>query len=151
MPGRPGSRPFSARNVLTAAPAPATCALRSIEGKRVTPAPVRTRTAARHAAAVTLPPGATGGRNCQHVRLPSTKPSVKMPTPVSPLELHKLLSGYDRELSDYLVGGFSTGFSLGCLDIPPPGGSIPNNRISARQHSDVVSNKIHMTICSAWQ
>ena len=65
-----------------------------------------------------------------------------MPTPVSPLELHKLLSGYDKGLSNYLVGGFSTGFSLGCLDIPPPGGSIPHNLISARQHSDVVTNKI---------
>ena len=40
------------------------------------------------------------------------------------------------------MDGFSTRFSLGRLDIPSLGGSFPNNRISARQHSDEVSNKI---------
>lgn len=42
----------------------------------------------------------------------------KMPTPVKPEILKAYLEGYEQDLANYLISGFTYGFQLGCLNTP---------------------------------
>lgn len=83
--------------------------------------------------------------------MPSQKATTKPETPgfktvnsspVNPTVLSSLLLGYDHEKAEYLVTGFTNGFSLGCTVIPPRPTSIPNNQPSAVNNAEVVTKKI---------
>lgn len=39
-----------------------------------------------------------------------------MPTPVKPEILKAYLEGYEQDLANYLISGFTYGFQLGCLN-----------------------------------
>ena len=50
--------------------------------------------------------------------VPLLGPDSKSPSPVCPTILQDKLTGYDSELRNYLVRGFTYGFTIGCLDLP---------------------------------
>ena len=94
---------------------------------------------APHAAAITLRPGAIGGRNCQihsgHLSPPSK--AGRVTTPVSPTVLSQLLVGCDPASTNYLVKGFQSGFAIGCLNVPNQS-EVPNNLPSATQYPGII-------------
>lgn len=64
----------------------------------------------------------------------------KMPTPVKPEILKAYLEGYEQDLANYLISGFTYGFQLGCLNTPS---STPSkNHGSTNKHPEIVLNKI---------
>lgn len=64
----------------------------------------------------------------------------KMPTPVKPEILKTYLEGYEQDLANYLISGFTYGFRLGCLQTPS---SIPSKKHgSTNKHPEIVLNKI---------
>ena len=53
-----------------------------------------------------------------------------IPTPIRVSVLAKYLEGYDQESSDYLITGFSKGFSLGTVGVVTPSVSPNHNSVS---------------------
>ena len=88
------------------------------------------------------------GRKGGQPHQPNTNNSTCMPTPVSPLVLSQFLQGYDPGLSRYLIQGFSRGFALGCLGVPPIASKSPKNLPSALQHPHVIKSKIDKELSS---
>lgn len=100
----------------------------------LTALPVALDTSASHATATTPP---------LHVkrRLPPPATHPPLPTPVKILRLAALLQGYDHQIKQYLLDGFTAGFKVGFHGpLPPPCG---RNLISAQQLPDVVSAKLN--------
>lgn len=64
----------------------------------------------------------------------------KMPTPVKPEILKAYLEGYEQDLANYLISGFTYGFQLGCLNTPS---STPSkNHGSTNKHPEIVLTKL---------
>ena len=64
------------------------------------------------------------------------------PSPVSPVALSKLLTGYDVNLAAYLVHGFTYGFRIGCIGLPPQLPGVVHNLKSSEEFSEVIDRKI---------
>ena len=103
----------------------------------------RSSISAPRAAAITLRPGAMGGRNCQIHREHLSPPSKadRITTPVSPTVLRQLLVGYDPASTNYLVKGSQSGFAIGCFNVPSQT-EVPNNLPSATQYPGIIESKI---------
>ena len=65
-----------------------------------------------------------------------------MPSPVCPITLASALHGYNNNLVSYLVHGFTFGFQIGCVGVPPPPTSGIRNLHSADTFSSVIDRKI---------
>lgn len=66
----------------------------------------------------------------------------ELPTPVSPSVLQEVLVGYDCELLNYLVHGFSYGFHIGCFGLPTQSDADICNLKSADEFSGIIDSKI---------
>ena len=64
------------------------------------------------------------------------------PSPVSPEILQQMLQGYDAGRSRYLVNGFTSGFSIGCLGLPLQADTNIINMKSAFEFPQVIDMKI---------
>ncbi len=86
----------------------------------------------------------TGNTASVHVRNNSEciKPSnySKLPTPVHVEPLSRMLQGYDKALSHFLVHGFTNGFSIDYTGPRTP--SISSNHASALQNKAIVQEKL---------
>ena len=67
---------------------------------------------------------------------------LSSPSPVSPVALCKLLTGYDVNLAAYLVHGFTYGFRIGCIGLPPQHQGVVHNLKSSDEFSEVIDSKI---------
>ena len=56
--------------------------------------------------------------------------------------LKQLLAGYNPTSTQYLFTGFTHGFRIGCLDIPPPSAGTVPNLLSARVFPKIIEQKI---------
>ena len=75
----------------------------------------------------------------QHFDPGSKLPS---PSPVSPVARCKLLTGYDVKLAAYLVHGFTYGFRIGCIGLPPQHQGVVHDLKSSDEFSEVIDRKI---------
>ena len=75
---------------------------------------------------------------------PTVWPESKLPSPspVSPVALSKLLTGYDVNLAAYHVHGFTYGFRIGCIGLPPQLPGVVHNLKSSEEFSEVIDRKI---------
>lgn len=69
---------------------------------------------------------------------------TEIPTPVNSAMLNEQLLGYDDDLRNYLVKGFSSGFPLGCISTPTA--SFPKNHGSALNHPDIIQAHIEKSL-----
>ena len=77
--------------------------------------------------------------------LPLVRPpglGSRMPSPVCPITLASALHGCNNNLVSYLVHGFTFGFQIGCVGVPPPPTSVIRNRQSADTFSTVIDRKL---------
>ena len=65
-----------------------------------------------------------------------------MPSPVCPIALASALHGYNDNLVSYLVHGFTFGFQIGCVGVPPLPTSVIRNLQSANTFSAVIDRKL---------
>ena len=72
----------------------------------------------------------------------STCTSSVVTTPVVAARLKQLLAGYNPTSTQYLFTGFTQGFRIGCLDIPPPSAGTVPNLLSARVFPKIIEQKI---------
>ena len=66
----------------------------------------------------------------------------KLPSPVSPEALCSILDGYDNNLVAYLLHGFTHGFQIGCVGLPPQRGEVVSNLKSADEFAEVIDRKL---------
>ena len=66
----------------------------------------------------------------------------KLPSPVSPETLGSILDGYDNNLVAYLLHGFTHGFQIGCVGLPPQRGEVVSNLKSADEFAEVIDQKL---------
>ena len=77
--------------------------------------------------------------------LPLVRPlglGSRMPSPVCPITLASALHGHTDNLVSYLVHGFTFGFQIGCVGVPPPPTSVIRNLQSADTFSTVINRKL---------
>ena len=67
-----------------------------------------------------------------------------VPSPVNPAKLHEYLQKYVPRLRDYLVNGFTGGFSISSFSVSPL--QPPNNLHSAYQYPQIVTDKLQKEI-----
>ena len=77
---------------------------------------------------------------------PGPNRKLSMPSPVSPTALENVLKGYDASKIQYLVNGFTSGFEIGCLDIPVQKGEGVKNMKSAFDFPQVIASKLKKEI-----
>ena len=83
-----------------------------------------------------------GKTNPSH--LSQTIPPNKLPTPVVVTKLEQYHSGHPKDKIDYLVNGFTHGFSLGFEGSQQ--GQHSTNLLSAQQRPDVVAQKLEKEV-----
>ena len=66
--------------------------------------------------------------------------SLFLPTPINIRNLEVILKGYDKAKSDFLISGFTNGFSIHCNGLPNL--AEPRYLASAFAHPDVVDKKL---------
>ena len=67
----------------------------------------------------------------------------KLPSPVSQVALQHLLHGYDTTMLHYLLHGFSSGFSVGWIGLPPQVNTAGvTNLKSASEFPEVIDTKL---------
>ena len=66
----------------------------------------------------------------------------KLPSPVSPETLCSILDGYDNNLVAYLLHGFTHGFHIGCVGLPPQQREVVTNLKSADEFAKVIDRKL---------
>ena len=61
---------------------------------------------------------------------------------MSPETLGSILDGYDNNLVAYLLHGFTHGFQIGCVGLPPQRGEVVSNLKSADEFAEVIDQKL---------
>ncbi|MEG7525329.1 MAG: hypothetical protein M3H12_19965, partial [Chromatiales bacterium] len=66
-----------------------------------------------------------------------------LPSPVSLAALKKILQGYDATIVNYLLHGFTSGFSVGCIGLPPQLSNVGvSNLKSTDEFPGVIDRKL---------
>lgn len=79
----------------------------------------------------------------ESVGLSSTEQLQEIVTPVKVDRLDRWLEGYDENERQYLIDGFSNGFSIACEEVPNASGTAEfSNHNSAKQHPEVLRELI---------
>ena len=89
-------------------------------------------------------PGHNSNISSSSAQVPVTK--RLSPSPVSPALLQQMLQGYDAERARYLVNGFTSGFTIGCLGLPLQADTNIINMKSAFEFPHVIDMKISKEI-----
>ena len=61
---------------------------------------------------------------------------------MSPESLCSILDGFKKNLLAYLLQGFTHGFQIGCVGLPPQRGEVVSNLKSADEFAEVIDRKI---------